>query len=226
MTELRFSVADITPEPYAASPILTVKLAVEELTGAVVHAVALRCQLRIEPQRRPYTDREESGLLDLFGPRERWSNTLRPFLWTHCTTLVQGFSGSTEVDLPVACTYDFEVSASKYLQSLDSGAVALTLLFSGTVFTRGSNGFQVEQVSWDASASYQLPVAVWRELMDQHFPNSAWLRLDRDTFAALHRFKAAHGLLGWDETLELLLAHAADSAGAPDSTDSARRAAL
>ena len=39
-------------------------------------------------------------------------------------------------------------------------------------------------------ARYRLPVAVWRELMDRYFPNSGWLRLDRDTLDALQRFKA------------------------------------
>ena len=71
-------------------------------SGAPVHAVALRCQVRIEPQRRRYDDAEEAGLLDLFGPRPRWGDTLKPFLWMHASTMVPGFTGSTEVDLPLA----------------------------------------------------------------------------------------------------------------------------
>jgi hypothetical protein len=228
MTALRFSVLDVAPEAYAASPVLTVRLRVEELSGAVVHAIALRVQVRIEPQRRAYTDAEERGLLDLFGHRDRWSNTLRPFTWTHCTALVPGFTGQTEADLPLPCTYDFEVSASKYLDALTDGQIPIELLFSGTVFTRGETGFgdsgfgdsgfgdrgfQVEQVSWAAAASHRLPVSTWRAVMDEHFPNSAWIRVGRESFTALKEFKAEHGLLHWDDTLELLLARA--SAGAP-----------
>ena len=75
-----------------------------------VHAIALRCQVRIEPQRRRYSDDEAAGLVDLFGGRERWFDTLKPFMWMQAGTMVQGFTGSTEVDLPLPCTYDFEVA--------------------------------------------------------------------------------------------------------------------
>ncbi|MDQ1752468.1 MAG: hypothetical protein QOE71_3524 [Pseudonocardiales bacterium] len=209
MTDLQFTVLDLQPEPFAAAPLLTARLRVEEGTGAVVHALALRVQVRIEPQRRAYSDDEADGLLDLFGGRARWSETVRPFLWTHCVTLVQGFAGSTEVDVPLPCTYDFEVSASKYLHALQDGEVPLVLLFSGTVFTRGETGFAVQQVPWDSEAGYRMPVAVWRRTMDEHFPNSAWIRLGRDQFDALHRFRTDHATIGWDDTVALLLDRAA-----------------
>ena len=137
MTELAFAVLDAAPERYAAAPTLLVRVRLTESTGAIVHAVALRAQVQIEPQRRQYAEREQEGLADLFGPSERWSQTLRPFLWTHAVALVPGFTGAVEFDLPVACTYDFEVAAAKYLHALDDGEVPLRLLFSGTVFTRG-----------------------------------------------------------------------------------------
>ena len=77
-----------------------------------MHAIALRCQVRIEPQRRRYEPADESGLRALFGDRDRWADTLRPFLWMQCSTMVQGFTGVTEVDLALPCTYDFEVTGS------------------------------------------------------------------------------------------------------------------
>ena len=79
-----------------------------------------------------------------------------------CHTTVQGFTGGTEVDLALPCTYDFEVVGSRYLHALRDGDVPLTLLFSGTVFTRGATRLRGEQVPWDREARYQLPVAVWR----------------------------------------------------------------
>ena len=208
MTELRFSVLDITAEPYAVVPTLLARLRIDESTGEPVHAVALRAQVRIEPQRRGYDDREETGLLDLFDRRERWADTLKPLLWMHATAMVPGFTGATEVDLPLPCTYDFEVTGAKYLQALRDGEIPLVLLFSGTVFTRGTIGFAVTQIPWDAETTHRLPVAVWRALMDRYFPGSQWLRLDRDTVAALARYKSARGFLGWDDTLESLLAQA------------------
>ena len=147
MTELAAEVLDVRAQEHAAAPHLLFRLRLTESTGARVHAIALRAQLRIEPQRRPYDDAERAGLADLFGTPDRYADTLKPFLWTHASTMVQGFHGETEVELPVACTYDFDVSGTKYLHALgDDGEVPLLLLFSGTVFTRGETGFAAEQL--------------------------------------------------------------------------------
>ena len=226
MIALAFEVLDIQPEPYAAAPQLTVTLRVTESTGAAVHAIALRCQVRILPQRRGYTSEEEAGLLDLFGERGRWPTTLKSFLWLQCSTMVQGFTGETEVRLPLPCTFDFDVSAAKYLHSLRDGIVPLELLFSGTVFTRGEAGFGVEQVPWDLEASYRLPVDAWRRLMDQYFPNTGWLRLDRDVLSALSHYKAARGLTSWDATVESLLADASAVSPAAEAQAAVSQPAL
>ncbi len=204
-TELTFSVVDVFPELYAVSPQLTARLRIEESNGAVVHAMALRCQVRIEPQRRRYTAEEQEGLLDLFGPRDRWTDTLRPFLWMQASAMVQGFTGVTEVDLALPCSYDFDVAGSKYLHALRDGTLALRLLFTGTVFTKGSTGFGVEQVPWDREATHDLPVAAWREVMQHYFPNAGWLRLDHDTIRALARYRSTQGLTTWEETVDALL---------------------
>jgi hypothetical protein len=201
VTELGFEVIDVQPQQHAASPHLLFRLRVTESSGAVVHAIALRTQLRIEPQRRPYNAGEQEALADLFGTSDRYSSTLKPFLWTHATAMVQGFEGSREFDLPVACTYDFDVSATKYLHALGGGDVPLVLLFSGTVFTRGDTGFAVEQLSWSLEAQCRLPVASWHQLMDLYFPGSGWIRLDRETIAALARHRSSRGLTSWEQTI-------------------------
>jgi hypothetical protein len=205
-TELGFGVLDVVPEPYAATPNLLFKLRVTEASGQTVHAIALRCQLRIEAQRRRYGPAEEPGLADLFGPPERWGTTVKPLLWTHVSTMVRGFTGSLDFELPVQCSYDLEVVATKYLHALADGDIPVVLLFSGTVFTRGGAGFGVEQVPWHLEARHQLPVRVWRDLMDLYYPNSGWLRLQRETLDALVRFKATRSLPTWEETFQTLLA--------------------
>jgi hypothetical protein len=215
MTALGFVVRDIVPEPYAVTPNLLARLRIAETSGAVVHALALRCQVRVEPTRRRYDDLEEAGLLDLFGARDRWADTMRSFSWLHTNVMVPGFSGSTEVDLVLPCSYDLEVAGAKYLQALGAGEVPLTFLFSGTIFTRGVSEFGVEQVPWHHEASYRLPVQVWRNLMDAHFPGQAWLRVDRDTLAALASYRAARMHTSWDETLTALLAGAESDVLAP-----------
>ncbi|WP_328583593.1 DUF6084 family protein [Streptomyces sp. NBC_00370] len=206
MSGMEFSVLDVVAEPYTVAPQLTARLRIEDGAGERIHAVVLRCQVRIEPQRRHYDAAERDGLLGLFGERERWSDTLRPFLWMQCNTTVQGFTGATEIDLPLPCTYDFDVIGSRYLHALRDGTVPLTLLFSGTVFTKGSAGFGVRQVPWDCEARYDLPVAVWRRMIASHFPNSGWIRLDQDVLDQIADFRARRGLISWDETVRMLLA--------------------
>ena len=68
MPELTFTVVDMAPEPYAAAPNLIARVRVEETTGERVHALALRAQVRIEPQRRRYDDPEERALLQQVIP--------------------------------------------------------------------------------------------------------------------------------------------------------------
>ena len=205
MSGYEFSVLDVFAEPYAISPQLTARLRIDESTGQRIHAIALRCQVRIEPQRRRYDEAEQDGLRGLFGERERWVDTLKPFLWMQCNTTVQGFTGATEVELALPCTYDFDVIGSRYLHALNAGTVPLTLLFSGTVFTKGSTGFAVEHVPWDCEASFQLPVTVWRQMIESYFPNTGWIRLDRDVLARLADYRARHGLVSWEETVQTLL---------------------
>jgi hypothetical protein len=211
MTALTIDVLDVTADRYAASPHLTATLGIEESTGAVVHAMALRCQLMIEPQRRRYDETEAATVAELFGGRDRWSQTLKPFLWTHASTVTRGFSDRLVIELPIACTYDLDVVGSKYLHALAYGEVPLLFLFSGTVFTRGDTGFTVEQISWELEARHQMPVTEWRELMDTFFPGSGYLRLDREMINQLLRYKSARGLISWESVVSSLLDGAAAS---------------
>jgi Family of unknown function (DUF6084) len=213
MAELTFTVEDVVPERYAAAPGLLARIRVEETTGERVHALALRAQVRIEPQRRRYGEAEEPALLDLFGDRSRFPETVRPFAWLHASTVAQGFTGATSIDLPLPCTYDFDVAGTTYLHALRDGEIPLLFLFSGTIFTRGTTGFSVTQVPWELEARYRLPVAVWRDLMEHFFPGTEWLRVRRDTVEALARYRHVRGLTTWDDAVGALLAGALDRAG-------------
>ena len=107
--------------------------------------------------------------------------------------------------MSIPLTYDFEVATAKYFHGLDEGEIPLLLLFSGTLFLSGETGFSVEQVPWHKEAEFRLPVATWREAMDSIFPDSAWIRMRRDTLDALSRFKSRHTLPTWDDTFAVLL---------------------
>jgi Family of unknown function (DUF6084) len=208
MTALSISVVSSQPDRYAVVPTILLRLRLQTSELEPVHAMVLKAQIRIEPQRRRYEPSEEERLVDLFGEGKQWAESLRPFLWTHVVTTVPEFTGSTEIDLPVVCTYDLEVSATRYFHALRDGVVPLVLLFSGTMFSYRDGRLSVQPVAWDVEAKHLLPIAVWRDTMDGFFPNCGWVRLQTETIDALAGFKTSRTLTSWDETIELLLKEA------------------
>ena len=207
MPDLSFAVEGAEAVAYSATPLLAFKLRITNADpNEAVQSVALRCQLQIEATHRRYGAQEQERLLDLFGAPERWSRTLRAMLWTHASINVPPFQGDIVVDLPVACTFDFNVAAAKYFAGLDDGEVPLNLMFSGTIFYEsGDDGLQIEQIPWDREAKFRLPVRVWKEMIDIYYPNSAWLCLRRDVFEKLSQYKMDRGIPTWEETIERLL---------------------
>ena len=211
MPKLDFQVVAAEPLPFTAAPLLIFKLrithaAANQTTVASIHSIALRCQIRIEPARRRYGVQEQERLRDLFGEPARWGQTLRSTLWTHTNVTVPPFTDQIVVDLPVPCTFDFNVAAAKYFYALEDGVVPLCLLFSGTVFYEAEDGaLQVAQIPWEKEATFELPVQVWKEMMDHYYPNSVWLCLRKDVFDRLYQYKSRHSLPTWEQALESLL---------------------
>ena len=206
MPDLVFKVEGAEVADFAAIPSLVFKLRIENLEDEPVRSVALNTQIRIAATGRHYEAAEQGRLLELFGEPSRWKDTLRSLLWTHTVLQVPRFSGSTVVDMPVACTYDLEVVAAKYFYALEDGEVPLEFLFSGTIFYAGEDGrLQTTRISWEKEAEFRLPVRLWKEMMDQYFPNSAWVRLRKDAFDQLYDYKVRKGLPTWEATVEALL---------------------
>ncbi|TWD81996.1 hypothetical protein FB561_3120 [Kribbella amoyensis] len=205
MVDLEFTCLGADSDRYAAAPTILLHLRVTETTGTPVHVLALRSQIRIEPVRRRYDDEEAAALADLFGSRDRWGETLKPLQFAFVSQLLPGFTGSTEVDLQLPCSYDFEVAAHKYLYGLREGGAPLLLLFNGTIFTGQAGHLAVTPVAWQKETRYELPVSVWRDAMDQHFPGASWLRLRRDTFDRLYAYRVREALPGWDDAIDRLL---------------------
>jgi hypothetical protein len=208
MPDLQLTVEAAAVAEFAAAPLLAFKLRITSGPGEqVVHSVALRVQIQIEASRRKYDAAEQERLLDLFGEPDRWGQTLRSMLWTHVSVVVPSFAGSVLVDVPVPCTFDFNVAATKYFYGVTNGDLPLCFQFSGTVFYQGEDGaLQVAPISWDKESKFRLPVKVWKEVMDTHYPNSAWLNLSRDTFEKLRQFKTREGIPTWEEAVERALA--------------------
>ena len=193
--------------PYAVAPTLAFQLRITNAnTEEIIHTVALRCQIQIEVTRRRYALEEQGRMRDLFGEPERWSQTLRSLLWTHASVVVPGFRGSTMVDLPIPCTFDFNVAATKYFEGLIEGEIPIQVMFSGTTFYADPDGvLQVAPISWEQEARFKLPVKVWREMMEAYYPNNVWLNLRRDVFERLYQYKTQRGIPTWEQALETVL---------------------
>ena len=203
--DVDFTCTDMVADRYAAGPTGVLRMRAEERSGVRVHALALRCQVRIEPLRRTYNDREAGRVVDLFGDRPRWGRTMQPLQLAFLAQVLPGFTGECSFDLALPVSYDVEVAAHKYLAGLEEGSVPLLLLFSGQVFTGSAGSIAVEPVPWHKEAIARLPVPVWREAMDARFPDQAWLRVSRATYDRLAEHRGRHGLLGWDDLLGRLL---------------------
>jgi len=207
MPDLQLMIESVEVVQYASTPLMAFKVRIaNNPSEEIIHTVALRAQIQIEVTRRKYDSNEQTRLLDLFGEPERWGQTLRNMLWTHASVVVPRFTGSVLADIPVPCTFDFNVAATKYFHGLTSGDLPLCFQFSGTVFYQGEGGtLQVAPISWDKEAKYRLPVKAWKDLMDVYYPNSAWLALRRDTFEKLYQYKVREGIPTWEEALERAL---------------------
>lgn len=213
LPELAFAVEGAERVPYAAVPTLRIAVRVTSLGDHEIASIMLDAQVQIAARRRGYDAAERERLFELFGAPAGWSATLRTLLWTRATLVVPAFSQSTVVDLPIACSYDLEVLASRYFDALAGGEVPLELLFSGSVFYRGPGGaLQTTRISWEQEAEYRLPVSVWRETIDGHFPGAAWLRLRRESFEALRDYKSRRALATWDDALDALLSGSGEPA--------------
>jgi hypothetical protein len=207
MPDLDFEVESADVLPYAAVPTILFKLGVRNgVEGEEIDSISLRTQIRIAATQRSYEQTEQGKLRELFGEPHQWKDTLRSLLWTNTDTIVTRFAGGRVFEMPVTCTYDFDVVGTKYFAALEDGEIPLEFLFSGTVFYRKDGGaLQAARISWEKEAQFRLPVRVWREMMDHYFPNSAWLRLPKDTFDRLYAYRSSNALLTWDRTLESLL---------------------
>jgi hypothetical protein len=207
MPDLTFEVISAEVAPYSVIPMLIFKMRiVNAFENERIENINLKSQIMLAVTKRRYNTEEKTKLEELFGKPERWGETLRTFLWTHVITVVPRFTGSTIVDLPVPCSYDFEVVSTKYFNALEDGEIPLNFLFSGTIFYKGEEGnLQIGQISWSKEADYRLPVTLWKEAIETSFPNSAWIRLRKDVFDQLYQYKITNGLITWEEVLERLM---------------------
>ena len=206
-----FAVLGVRTVRYAAAPMLALDLQVREPTGRQIYMIALKIQLMIEPARRVYDDATRGRLTELFGAPERWAVTTRSLVWSQLDVVVPAFTGSTTVAVPIACNYDLEVTAAKYLHSLPDGEAPLALHFNGIVYYPGVDGsLQLVLIPWTRSIDFRMPVAAWRDTIEHYYPNTGWVGLRAETLEALQRLKVERGLATFDACVAELLNESRD----------------
>lgn len=222
MPDLLFRAGELEAVPYAAVPTIAARVNIVNLVkDEPIQSVLLSCQVQLQPLGRTYSPAEEMRLLDLFGERESWGRTMNPLHWMNVVLKVPGFTGETAVDLPLPCSFDFDVAANKYFYGLEAGSIAMKVMFSGTVFYPDEqNSMRIAQIPWDREVRFHLPVELWKRTMDAHYGNCAWLRVTREIFDRLYLYKTNQCSPTWDAALERLLNLAEDG---EDGDDAARQ---
>jgi hypothetical protein len=212
MPDLAFEVTGVEAAVRGLVPLLHFKLTItNQPPDEQVQSVILQAQIQIQAPQRAYSPNEKEKLFELFGEPEQWGQTLRNKLWAHSNTTAPAFQGCAEVTLPVPCSYDLNLAATKYFFGIEEGDIPLLFLFSGTIFYAGADGrLQVQRISWEKECVYRMPVQVWKDVMERHYPNTGWLYLQRDVFERLCQFKRRSGVTSWEQVIEQLLAKVAN----------------
>ncbi len=207
--EPKFAVLGARAVRHAAAPMLALDLEVGEPSGRQVYMIALSIQLMIEPARRSYDEATRERLMELFGAPERWAVTTRSLVWSKLDVLVPAFTHTTVVSVPIACSYDLELAAAKYLHALADGIAPLALHFNGTIYYPAEDGgLQMVLMAWNTSIDFRMPVSVWREMIEHYYPNTGWVALRSQTLETLQRAKLDRGLATLDACVQALIEEA------------------
>lgn len=212
MPDINFNITGVRSANSGMTPLMVFDLQIDnQPADEHIQSILLQTQIRIESTRRRYSEAARKRLVELFGASKDWGRTLRDMLWTNESTTVSAFTGSATVELSVPCTFDMNIAAAKYFYGIDEGEVPLIFLFTGTIFYTSGGRVLIQRISWESECRYRMPIERWKVLMNEHYPNSAWIYLDRDVFDRLYAYKQRNGFTSWDATVTRLLAAVEDT---------------
>jgi len=201
--DLRLTIEGVSADLNSIAPELRFSLRIEDGEPVKIQTILMYCQIHLDVPQRGYSAYEQRQLIELFGTRDQWGRTLRRMLWTNTNVIILGFTSSTTVDIRIPCSFDFNIASTKYFSALESGEVPLTFYFNGTIFYFDEKGaLKATTIPWDTEARFQMPVQVWRDAMEQHYRNFAWLCLRKDVFEKLRQYKMSHGFATFEDAVE------------------------
>ena len=208
MPDLGFAIEGAEVAKFAASPQIILKLRITNLDPSkTIQSIALRGQIQIEVTRRRYKPEDQEKLRDLFGEPDRWSQTLKNLLWTHVSVNVPAFQNDTVADVPVPCTFDFNVGATKYFHGLTDGEVPSErdVQRNGFLFRRQCTHAGCADFLGQRSSLQPPGIRLARHdghLLSRDAPGYA---LRRDVFERLYDYKVRHGIPTWEQAFESML---------------------
>lgn len=207
MPDLNFEIIDAEVRPYCALPTIVFTLEISNnIPDEEVYAAALKCQIMIEPVKRKYDSDTKKKLYELFGEPVRWNETLRSLLWMIVNIPVPRFTDKTNVEVAIPCSEDQGLAAAKYFYAVKDEKIPLAFLFSGTLFFKGAAGqLQMSLVSWEKEAAYQMKAALWHQMMETYFPDCRWLRVNKEIYNKLVKYKATTAHATLETCLESIL---------------------
>ena len=205
MPDLNFKVTGIEPAQRGLAPLLHFILEITNTPETeTIQSVMLQTQIQIQAPQRVYDAEEKKKLKELFGAPEDWGQTLRTRLWTHANTIVPQFRGDTKQTW--LCPARSSTSLPRNIFTRCRTAKSHSLPFQWNRFLRRPGWWTADpKISRKKECTWHMRIAGWQELMEHHYPNSAWIAMCRDVFDQLYEFKRREGLSSWDEVLERLL---------------------
>jgi hypothetical protein len=203
--DLQFRVESVETVTSAAVPMMNFRIRVTNRGIEPVCVAALRCRIEIDASGRRYTTQDRERLKELFGETSPWGESSETLLWTSAAIIVPAFAESVLCEVAAPCSFDFNVTATKYFYGLQEGAAPLRFLFSGRVVYESQTGGLDSAPIAHEQARYALPVHAWSEMMEHFYPASVWLRLPRETFERLYQYKIDSGIPTWEDVFERIL---------------------
>ncbi len=166
---------------------------------------------------RPGADQDRGDAPGLCGGRTRaaqravWRRGgLAPLATRSAGTIasvtVPAFTDECVIDLPVGCSYDFNLAATKYFYGLEAGEFLCCCCSAArsSFATARATCRSVRSPNTRRPATV-FPVGTWRALMERYYSGTVPLSLSREVFDEVYRFKRRHALASWDDTVRLLL---------------------
>jgi hypothetical protein len=203
---ITFRLLDAAPVAFSVAPLvaLTVEATNADASRAVQSGL-LRCQVQIDAASRAYDAEEAARLRGLFGEGAVWGRAVRRLLWAQVTAVLPQFTDRCEFEIHAPCTSDVNVVSAHYCQALRDTDVPVSILFSGTVFSKvADGGLEARPLPWSSEARFAMPSRVWRDAIERQSAGTQVL-LRREIHERLARYGEQGGFATLDEAVESLL---------------------